>query len=70
MDKNNKVKARSFVPRSRFDNYYIVESGLKSGETIVYEGIQGLKDGARISPKAVSIDSLGAASEKVALSAR
>jgi len=70
MDKNNKVKSRSFVPRSRFDNYYIVKSGLKSGETIVCEGIQGLKDGATISPKAVSIDSLGAASEKVALSAR
>lgn len=56
----NKVKTRSFIPRSRVDQFYIVQSGLRPGERIVYEGIQNIKDGMTISPRPVSKDSLRA----------
>ncbi|WAC11964.1 efflux RND transporter periplasmic adaptor subunit [Dyadobacter pollutisoli] len=71
VNKNNQIKTRSFVPKSRFSTYYVVKSGLESGETIVCEGIQGLKDGATISPKTISMDSLKINNaNKIELSAR
>lgn len=58
VDSTNQVRMRNFVPKTRFSHYYIVESGLKSGEKIVYEGIQEIRDGMRIIPKQVHMDSL------------
>ena len=58
VDKANKVSMRSFVPRARRGDLYIIESGLKEGETIVYEGIQNIKDGMQVAPAMVSLDSL------------
>lgn len=58
VDASNKVRTRSFVPRSRVDQFYIVQSGLKPGDRIVYEGIQSLKDGMTIVPRVLSTDSL------------
>jgi len=58
VDSLNQVRMRNFVPRTRFSHYYIVESGLKSGEKIVFEGIQEIRDGMRIIPKQVRMDSL------------
>ena len=60
VDKNNQVKTRSFVPQSRVNQFYIVQSGLKPGERIVYEGTQNIKDGMKIVPKPVPADSLRA----------
>lgn len=57
VDAANKVKTRSFVPQGRVDSNYIVQSGLKAGERVVYEGIQNIRDGAQIIPRAISIDS-------------
>lgn len=47
---NNKVKMKSFVPKMRLAEYYVVSSGLKAGENIVYEGIQNIRDGVTINP--------------------
>ena len=58
VDSTNQVRMRNFVPKTRFSHYYIVESGLKSGEKIVYEGIQEIREGMRIIPKQVRMDSL------------
>lgn len=58
VDSTNQVRMRHFIPKTRFSHYYIVESGLKSGEKIVFEGIQGIRDGMRIIPKQVRMDSL------------
>jgi membrane fusion protein, multidrug efflux system len=54
VDKNNQVKMTSFKPKARFANFYLVQSGLKTGDRIVYEGIQSLKDGAKINPQVVA----------------
>jgi membrane fusion protein (multidrug efflux system) len=70
LGKDNKIKTRSFVPKSRLSGYYVVKSGLESGETIVCEGLQGLRDGATINPKNISLDSNNVSADKVQLSAR
>ncbi len=57
VDSSNHVKMTSFVPKSRFANYYVVNSGLQAGDRIVFEGIQSLKDGVKIKPKSVTIPS-------------
>ncbi|MGV3587056.1 MAG: efflux RND transporter periplasmic adaptor subunit [Adhaeribacter sp.] len=56
--KDNKVKTRNFKPKSRFSHYYIVDSGLKPGENIVYEGVQEIRDGAVIKPSFIPMDSI------------
>jgi membrane fusion protein (multidrug efflux system) len=70
VDKDNKVKTRSFVPKSRTSTYYVVKSGLEAGDKIVYEGIQGLKEGVTINPKTVPMDTLNVAAKGIELSAR
>jgi RND family efflux transporter MFP subunit len=60
VDARNKVRSRSFVPSSRINQFYIVQSGLKPGDRIVYEGIQSLKDGMTIVPKPLPTKSLQA----------
>ena len=58
VDANNKAVLKSFVPKTRIDHYYLVESGLKPGDKIIYEGIQGVRDGMQIKPLSVPGDSL------------
>jgi membrane fusion protein (multidrug efflux system) len=58
VEKGNKVKIKSFIPKSRFKDYYIVESGLKAGEKIVYEGLHDIKEGMEITMKYNPMDSL------------
>lgn len=55
---DNKVKMRSFVPRTRIDDFYVVQSGLKKGDRIVYEGIQNIKEGMTVAPRIVRSDSV------------
>ncbi|MPR33991.1 efflux RND transporter periplasmic adaptor subunit [Salmonirosea aquatica] len=56
VDSTDHVKMTSFVPKSRFSNYYLVRSGIEAGDRIVYEGIQSLKDGVKIKPKPTTLD--------------
>jgi membrane fusion protein (multidrug efflux system) len=53
VDKDNRVKVRSFKPIQRFDIYYIAD-GFQPGDKIVLEGIQQVKDGTKIVPQAVA----------------
>ncbi len=54
VDKKNKITMQNFVPGIRIDNFYTVQSGLKTGSNIVYEGIQTAKDGEEIVPKIIA----------------
>ncbi len=58
VDANNKVTMRSFVPKTRVNDFYIVQSGLKEGDRVVYEGIQNIKEGMVVAPKMVQTDSV------------
>lgn len=51
VDGGNRVRTRSFVPSSRVDQFYVVKSGLKPGDRVVYEGIQQLRDGMAVTPR-------------------
>ncbi|RZS96908.1 efflux RND transporter periplasmic adaptor subunit [Cecembia calidifontis] len=50
LDKDNKVKVRSFKPLQRFGLFYVSDS-FEQGDRIVYEGIQQVKDGIQIAPE-------------------
>ena len=56
VDDANQVSMRSFIPKSRFNEFYVVRSGLEVGDRIVYEGIQSLKDGVKIKPKPFTME--------------
>lgn len=58
--KSKTVSMRPVVVLHRVGAAYVIEAGLTAGETIVYEGLQKVRDGAVVAPKrvAVSIDSL------------
>jgi membrane fusion protein, multidrug efflux system len=58
VDQHNKVKIKEFSPQTRLSHFYIVDSGLKPGEKVVYEGVQEIRDGMEINPSFISMDSL------------
>ena len=58
VDSTNTVQTRSFVPAGRTDQFYVVQSGLNTGDRIVYEGIQNVKDGIKIIPSEMLKDTL------------
>ncbi|SHK50417.1 efflux RND transporter periplasmic adaptor subunit [Epilithonimonas mollis] len=51
VDKNNKVKMTNIEVKTALKDSYVVESGLKKGDLIIYEGTQSLKDGDQITIK-------------------
>ncbi|MBN8576429.1 MAG: efflux RND transporter periplasmic adaptor subunit [Cytophagales bacterium] len=57
LNTERKVFLKSFVPLMRFAHFYIVESGLKPGDEIIYEGIQNVREGMLIKPLMVKPDS-------------
>jgi membrane fusion protein, multidrug efflux system len=51
VDSQNKVKMRNISIGTTLRDSYIVDSGLKAGDIIVYEGTQSLRDGESIRVK-------------------
>jgi membrane fusion protein, multidrug efflux system len=60
VDAQNQLVMRSFVPKARFSHFYIVESGLKPGDKVVYEGVQTAREGMKIMPEYVQMDGVAA----------
>ena len=56
IDTGNIVRMRSFVPQRRFADFYVVSSGLKAGDKVLFEGIQKVKDGMKIDPKLIEME--------------
>ena len=54
VDREGKVKARSFKPLCRLNTYYVTQD-LEPGSVIVYEGMQLVKDGMSIRTETVSL---------------
>lgn len=50
VDSQNRLHMRSFVPVTRFSNYYVVKQGLQKGERILFEGTQSARDGMQVKP--------------------
>lgn len=58
LDGDNQLRMKSFEPQMRFSRFYVVKSGLHPGDKILYEGIQQARDGMKIKPRYVAMDSL------------
>jgi RND family efflux transporter MFP subunit len=58
MKKDSVIEQRNIVTKMRLPHYYVVESGLKQDETIIYEGVQNAKDGNKILPKRVEANTI------------
>lgn len=55
LDKNNKIHTRNISLSQRLSHLFIVKQGLASGDQIIYEGIQDLRDDDEIKPKLISM---------------
>jgi len=55
---SNKVSSVPVDISGRSGNYYLVDKGVKTGDRIVYAGVDRLRDGAAIQPQPMSLDSL------------
>lgn len=58
LDTANTVRMTNIELGTRFGHFYLIRSGLKAGQKIVFEGTQSLTDGVAIEPREVSLDSL------------
>lgn len=54
VDSTNTVRMRNITPRLRLPHLYVIGSGLRADDRIIYEGIQQVRDGERIEPKATT----------------
>ena len=50
VDNSNKVKNREVKAGPKIKQFWLIKEGLKSGEKVVYEGLQKVKDGAVVNP--------------------
>jgi len=48
------LEQRNIIPKMRFPDFYAVESGLSKDDKILFEGVENVKDGAKI--EAVEVD--------------
>jgi membrane fusion protein, multidrug efflux system len=62
----NKVAFRNVKVGPRVDGLWVIEEGLKPGEKVVVEGLQKVREGAVVSPKAVAAVAGKGASEPAA----
>lgn len=61
VDNNNTVHLKSFEPRLRMGDWYVVETGLTPTDKILFEGIQTVKEGDKIIPEPVAKGTLAIA---------
>lgn len=49
------LKVRSFEPQARYQDFYVVKTGLQAGDRVVYEGFQSLKEGDKVQPQLITL---------------
>lgn len=57
------VRQRAIVPKMRIPHFFVVDKGVGARETIVYEGVENLKDGQTIKPKPVKEEEIRMAAQ-------
>ncbi len=58
LDDKNIVQMRSVIPKMRMPHLFVVESGIKKGDRIIYEGIQTVKEGLLVQPDTINFSSI------------
>jgi membrane fusion protein (multidrug efflux system) len=51
----NKIKMKEVKVGPKIESFWLIREGLKSGEKVVYEGLQKVKDGTVVEPKVVHV---------------
>lgn len=54
VDKDSVVHQKNIVSSKRIENLFLIDKGISKEENFVFEGIQKLRDGDKISPKLIS----------------
>ncbi len=55
VDPQGVLKQRSIVPKMRIPDFFVVEFGLLSTDKILFEGVEGVRDGDKIQPTWVNL---------------
>ncbi|RPJ10320.1 MAG: efflux RND transporter periplasmic adaptor subunit, partial [Deltaproteobacteria bacterium] len=55
VDADDVVRIRNVKVGERFEGFWIIQEGLKSGERVIAEGIQKVREGVRVNPKPYSV---------------
>lgn len=58
VNNDNTVKMKSFVPESHVNDFILVKTGLSENDRIIYEGVQNIKEGHKIVPRMITMDSV------------
>jgi membrane fusion protein (multidrug efflux system) len=58
IDRSNIVRMKNITPKLRLPHLYVVEAGLLPEDRILYEGIQQVKEGERITPQPVAFQNI------------
>ncbi len=66
----NKVEFRNVKVGPRVDSLWVIEEGLKPGEKVVVEGLQKVRDGTVVSPKAAAAAPAGKGAAEPAAEAK
>lgn len=53
VDSSNTIKVRNVIPKLRLSHLYVVESGVTTSDRVLFEGIQQVKEGNKITPLAL-----------------
>ena len=56
---DNKVSVQAVKVGERVDSLWIVESGVKPGESVIVEGLQKVRDGATVKVKRPAVPTKG-----------
>jgi membrane fusion protein (multidrug efflux system) len=55
VDQQNRIRMRNISPAFRLTHLYVVESGLDTGDLLIFEGIQQVKEGEQIQPQPITL---------------
>ncbi len=56
VDDQNMVHERPVTLGSTIDNFWLVTDGLKAGEKVIYEGLQKVGDGTKVTPTVTEVE--------------
>ncbi|TAE41694.1 MAG: efflux RND transporter periplasmic adaptor subunit [Runella slithyformis] len=52
------VKMKNFTPKLRIPHLYVLQAGLGANDKFIYEGIQNIREGAKVKPQFVQMNTL------------
>ncbi len=57
VDEKNHARQKIIIPKMRLPHFYVVEKGISRDDSILYEGVENIKDGELIQPELIKFES-------------